>query len=137
MNAEPNKQFNVTTGSDSDKRYFPRWQVKNRIVYRLEGETHVHEARSRDLSCTGTSFISHFPVSTKHKLKLRIYLFEDKSIEVEGQPVWVEETAEGHLVGLNFTNLKPKIQDIILQFAFEIKKDDVVKHWFEGWDKKV
>ncbi len=136
MKTNPKNISQVSTGADSDKRYFPRWQVKNRIVYRLEGDTHVHEARSRDLSCTGLCFLSQFPLSKEQKLKLRIYLFDDKSIEVEGHPVWVEETAEGHLVGLHFSDLKPKIQDTILQFAFEIKKDDVVKHWFEGWDKK-
>lgn len=125
----------ATAGSSADKRYFPRWQVKNRILYRFDGESNVHEARTRDLSCTGVSLVSHLAVAPHQKLKLRIYLFENDSIEVEGHPVWSEETLEGHVLGVNFTNTTSDIQDKILQYAFEIKKNDVVNHWFDGWKK--
>ena len=122
--------------SNAEKRYFPRWQVKNRIVYRFDGDASTHEARSRDLSCAGVSLVSPYPVASNQKLKLRIYLFEDDSVEVEGNPVWVEETKEGHLLGITFTNTSSEIQEKILKYAFEIKKEDVVNHWFEGWNKK-
>lgn len=131
-----NSDTNNKTKAGADKRYFPRWQVKNRIAYRIQGDTHIHEARSRDLSCTGMCFISRFPITTEQKLKLRVYLLDDKSVEVEGQPVWVQEIGEGHVVGVNFINTNAQVQDTLLQYAFEIKKDDMVKHWFEGWEKK-
>lgn len=136
MAFEENKSSFSNHGSPADARYFPRWQVKNRVVYRVDGQEHFHEARSRDLSCAGAALVSKFPVSKEQKLKLRIYLFDDKSIEVEGHPVWVKETEEGYLAGINFSNTTVEIQDQILQYAFEIKKDDVVNHWFEGWNKK-
>ncbi len=120
-----------------DKRYLPRWQVKNRIVYRLDGQTIFHQAQSRDLSAAGVCLVTQFPLNTKQKLKLRIYLLqEDKSIEVEGHPVWVRETTEGYLAGVHFCDTTTEIQNQILQYAFEIKKNDVVNHWFEGWEKK-
>ena len=125
-----------SSSSSSDLRYFPRWQVHNRVVYRLQGESILHEGRSHDLSCAGVSMVGHFPLLKEQKLKLRIYLFEDKSIEVDGQPIWVREIDEGFLAGIAFCNISTKIQNEILQYAFEIKKTDVVKHWFEGWTQK-
>ena len=125
----------ATLGPSADKRYFPRWQVKNRVVYRYEGDFNFHEGRTRDLSCTGVALFSKFSVVIPQKLKLRIYLFEDDHVEVEGNPVWSKETTEGHLTGINFVNTSTEIQNKILQYAFEIKKNDVVNHWFEGWKK--
>jgi len=132
-----NRYSNSHNSSDSgaDQRYFPRWQVRNRILYRFDGETNYIEARSCDLSCAGVSLVSPQSVKTFQRLKLRIYLFEDDHIEVEGHPVWSRETAEGHLTGITFLNTSSHIQEKILQYAFEIKKDDVVNRWFEGWKK--
>jgi c-di-GMP-binding flagellar brake protein YcgR len=125
-----------SSSSPADLRYFPRWQVHNRVVYRLQGESILHEGRSHDLSCAGVSMVGHFPLFKQQKLKLRIYLFEDKSIEADGQPVWVREIDEGYLAGIAFCNMSTKIQNEILQYAFEVKKNDVVNHWFEGWKQK-
>ena len=137
MTAESNSNgIPPPQGSKPDQRYFPRWQVKNRIVYRLEGEAKVHEACSCDLSCTGVSLIGGMPLVNDQKLKLQIYLTEDKSVEVEGHPVWTKETEAGHVIGINFTNLNTAIQDKILEYAFELNKKDIVKHWFEGWNNK-
>ncbi len=135
MPIEDNNNPVSCAGFSAEKRYFPRWQVKNRIVYHFEGQDHFHEARSRDLSCAGVSLVSQFPLTKEQKLKMRIYLFEDKTVEVEGCPVWVKETEEGYLSGVHFTNSTAEIQNKILEYAFEIKKQDVVKHWFEGWKK--
>ncbi len=130
-----NKNVSVDTSSPEDKRYFPRWQVKNRIVYHFEGQAQFHNAQSRDLSCAGVSLVSQFPLTKEQKLRMRIYLFEDKAVEVEGYPVWVKETEEGYLSGVHFTNSTTEVQNKILEYAFEIKKEDVLKHWFEGWKK--
>lgn len=126
----------ASAGFREDKRYFPRWQVKNRIVYHFEGQIQLHNAQSCDLSCAGVSLVSQFPLVPGQKLKLRIYLFEDKSVEVKGHPVWVRETEEGYLSGVHFTDSTTEVQNKILEYAFEIKKEDVVNHWFEGWKKK-
>lgn len=32
----------ATLGPSADKRYFPRWQVKNRVVYRYDGDFNFH-----------------------------------------------------------------------------------------------
>ncbi len=121
---------------NDDKRYLPRWQVKNRIVYHLEGQSSFHNAQSRDISAAGVSLLTQFPLTKDQKLRLRIYLFDDKIVEVEGSPIWVKETDEGYLAGVGFLNTTTQIQNQILQYAFEIKKSDVVNHWFEGWNNK-
>lgn len=118
----------------NDQRYFPRWQVNNRIVYRCDGEMHPREARSRDLSCAGICLMAPHSLHPAPKIKLKIYLFDDKSIEVEGHTVWTKTIADGHLVGIIFDNTNSETQNVILQYAFEFKKKDVIRHWFEGWD---
>lgn len=131
MNESQNKQF-----EGKDSRYFPRWQVKNPVIYRLGNDERLHQARTQDISCAGMSLLGDEPLLQDGKLKMRVYLFDETSVEVEGRPVWSQETPEGHLTGIQFHNTDVKTQDMILKYAFEIKNKDVVKHWFEGWNRK-
>lgn len=59
---------NTASNTTSDKRYFPRWQIKNRIVFHLDGQAQLHEARSRDLSCAGMALVSQFPLTKEQKI---------------------------------------------------------------------
>lgn len=122
--------------SASDKRYFPRWEVKNKILYRFsEEDRQGFEGRTRDISCTGTCFMTSAPIPQNQKLIMKLYLLDESSIEVYGQLIWVKNIAEGQLVGVNFMEIDPKAQDKILKYAFSIRKKDLVNHWFEGIKK--
>ena len=137
---EPNL-INSRTTSDqdspkADKRYLPRWQVNNRVSCTLLGERHSHAGVSRDLNCMGMSFISETRFLPNQKVKLKIHLSEDTVVKVEGYIVWTRSAGDGFASGILFENLSLEAQDLLLQYAYEIKKDDVVDHWFTGWSKK-
>jgi len=118
----------------SDQRYLPRWEVENRILYKFDHDNTMKEARSKDISCSGACFKTDEFIPKKQTIKLTIFLSEKISVQMEGSIVWTKTTSDGFLVGVNFTNTSHKAQDLILEYAFEFKKDDPVKHWFQGWD---
>ena len=50
-----------------------------------------------------------------------------------GSVIWQKEIDNEYLVGLHFDKLTNKARELITDYAFEFKKDDVVKNWFKGW----
>lgn len=129
------KQNGKSSVDQDEKRYFPRWEVNNRICYRLEPESLLHECRSRDLNCCGACLLTNQSLEPEQKLKLSVYLAEDVCIHLEGKVLWSKpEPDQQYLVGVNFLETSKKIQDLILDHAFEINKKNLVKHWFKGWD---
>ena len=122
--------------SESDQRYLPRWEAENRVLYRLDKEAKPRECTSKDISCGGACLKTKEQLSPKQKVKLTIYLENDVSIQVDGQIVWQRPQDGQNLVGVLFANTSQKAQDMILKYAFEIKKDELIKHWYSGWEKK-
>ena len=55
---------------------------------------------------------------------------------MEGQVVWSKFWQDQNLAGVAFSNLSQKAQELILEYAFEIKKADMIKYWFQGWNTK-
>ena len=133
-----NSDYNNTLGpgqdrSNDDKRYIPRWEVDNRILLQAEDDDNVKECRSRDISCVGICLFTPQEISVNQKVRLTVYLSEATQIQVIGTILWTKKTADGNLVGIIFEDTKPETQDLILDYAFEIKREDLVKHWFQGW----
>src|SRR3989338_3354870 len=125
------KTEGVNAHAESDKRYLPRWRVANRVTYQLENENKLHESNSLDISCTGACFSSAGQLPVNKKVKMKIYLSEDSVVNVEGQIVWNKPIEAHNLVGVIFSNTSQKVQDLILKHAFEIKKEDMIKYWFQ------
>jgi len=122
--------------SSSDKRYLPRWEVNNRILYKLESDPSLQECRSMDISCTGACLVTPDPLPAKQKVDLTVYLSETIAVKLQGQIVWQKQLNSGNLTGVLFTNTSPEVQELILDHAFEIKREDLVKHWFQGWNEQ-
>jgi len=122
------------TSNRDDQRYIPRWEVHNRIFYQLIGEPEPREAHSRDLSCAGICLKTEQEIIPDQKVKLKIYLSENKSIDVQGHILWTRKISQGYLAGIVFDNIKPENQDVILDYAFEISRNDLINHWFKGWE---
>ena len=122
--------------SGSDKRYLPRWEVENKVVYRLNSDSDGHECISKDISCGGACLKTKEQLSSKQKVKLTIYLEDDVTVHVDGQIIWQKPAAGENLVGVVFANTSQRAQDLILKYAFEIKKEEMINHWFQGWEKK-
>jgi len=127
--AEPNDN-----NHQGDKRYIPRWSVKNRIFFQVDSEAQRHEACTHDISCAGVSLETDQDLLHQQKINLTVYLSERKSIKVDGRILWNKKTPQGHLIGVLFENIDPESQNLILDYAFEIKREDLVKHWFKGWE---
>lgn len=116
-----------------DKRYLPRWEVKNRISYQLHEDHQMQDCMSRDLSSVGICLETREFLPINKKVKLVVYLSETTSFPAEGHVVWSQATANGNISGILFDGITNQEQELILQHAFEVKHEDLVKHWFSGW----
>ena len=101
----------------------------------MENDTTLHEGRSLDISCAGACLATKGNLSSKQKVQLTIYLGEHTSVKLKGEIVWNKVYAAGHLAGVVFLNTSPEVQELILDHAFELRKNDLVKHWFKGWEE--
>jgi hypothetical protein len=129
MIAKINESFQP---GDSDLRYFPRWEVNNRVLYQFENEYDLHQGRTRDLSCVGARLRAEAPFETR-KISLTIFLSPRISVTVQGRVLWVSGDHGNSEAGITFENVSQEAQDMILQHAFEMDPDSVVNRWFEGW----
>jgi c-di-GMP-binding flagellar brake protein YcgR len=124
-----------THSTSVEKRHLPRWEVNNRVTYLLENEGEAQETRSMNLSCSGLCLTTSEPVSLQRKMRVKIYLSESTIVLAAGRVVWSQSQEGRHMAGISFSEISAKAQEMILEHAFELKKEDVVKHWFQGWDK--
>lgn len=122
--------------SPDDKRYLPRWKVRNRVKCSSEYDAHSsHECETLDLSCAGTCLKSSQMLKRGEQLRMKIYLDEDHAVDVKGKVVWSNISENGRYAGIRFDYASLEMQDLILNYAFEIDPDKMIKHWFSGWHK--
>lgn len=118
----------------SDQRYLPRWHAKNRILYQLDDEFSPREGYTKDLNCAGTCILIDRDLSIDQKLKLTIFLAPHTAITVHGNVIWSKQEDQYNEIGINFQDTTDEAQELILQYAFELNKSEVLKHWYKGWD---
>lgn len=115
-------------------RYFPRWEVNNRVLYRTDGDKELYEGKTKDISCAGARIVGGTQGSPHQKIKMSVQLSEGTTIRLTARILWVKCDVEKPEMGVIFCDISDDIQDSILQHAFEIDKDKVVKQWFKGWN---
>ena len=121
--------------SSPDRRYFPRWEVNNKVFYKKDRDRLSKECVSRDINCTGASILTGENLSPQQKLKLAIYLDKGVVVHVTGKVCWVKGTDQSsNLIGVVFDETTKKAQDLILKYAFELNKEKLIQHWFHGWE---
>lgn len=132
----PTQKNNLSTAKPQDNRYFPRWEVANRVLYRI-GKSPFKEAQTQDLSCAGACISMDDVPIPNQEVNLKIYLDGSKeAVEVKGTIVWMNTApGEQYQAGVIFSNVSKQAQEKILDHAFTIKKQDLVDHWFKGWSK--
>jgi len=118
----------------SDMRYIPRWDVDNRAVFSYQDGQQQYEARTKDLSCAGACLLTKRIAPDEKQIKLKIFLSEHISFAVTAQVVWKSLLNGEFSLGVIFDDITPDMQELILTYAFEVKKDDVLKHWYSGWN---
>ena len=117
-----------------DQRYLPRWEVCNRVICSLEEKEKIFQAETKDLSCAGACIATPEPIGLDQRLRLTIYLTKNQSVTVSGSVIWVKLMQDNHFVGIQFYNTSEEDQSVILEHAFELNRDELVKHWFKGWE---
>lgn len=116
-----------------ERRYLPRWEVDNKIIYSKEAETLLHQCQSKDISATGVCLRTAQDIPPDAKLNLTIYLEENiEPIVVHGQVRWKAARGEENLVGIQFDRVNDKTSDLIFRYAFQNKRDQLMKNWFKG-----
>mgnify|MGYP003344144287 CR=1 FL=1 len=123
----------ATKDSGQDRRYFPRWELHSRLLYRKKNDIVYRECQTKDLNCDGVCFTSKDDIPLHQEIVLTIYLTDDIAIHLRGKTLWNRRTKSGHLVGVHFNSVSKKAHDLLLEFAFDNDQQDSNKHWFEGW----
>ena len=119
--------------NQDDRRYFPRWEVSNRVVYQLENEDVLRECRTKDINCAGACIYPKGKIKPDTKIDLTIYLAENKApVRALGKCSWSRNVGDVHLAGIQFDEISEKAKDLLFEFAFEWKREELVAHWFRG-----
>lgn len=118
---------------DQDRRYLPRWKISNKVLYRRAKEVFYREARSRDISATGLCLSALDLIAVNERLNISIYLAQERDpILVRGKAVWRKLHGSENMIGIQFDSVDNKTSELIFKYAFEFKRDEVMKRWFKG-----
>jgi len=138
---EESKQLNKTpsgntsqSNSKDDRRYFPRWQANNKVMYRKQDDMYPHVCLSKDIHCEGMCLRAPEAIASDQKLALVIYLSPDSDpINADGRVMWNRTQGHDNLVGIHFERLTSAAREKIFNYAFDFQREDMVKNWFKGW----
>jgi hypothetical protein len=119
---------------DDDRRYFPRWEVDSHTLYQLEGSKDSFEGRTKDLSCAGARIAGNGHIAPHQKIKVTIDLAEGKKVNLNAHILWTKVENDHLHMGMTFYDTPDEVQDLILQYAFALDKDKVVRQWYKGWE---
>ena len=118
---------------DRDRRYLPRWEVDNKIRYQKENDAPYQECRSKDINCSGACMRTSEDIPLNQALNLTIYLADGiEPIYVHGHTRWRVVRDNESLVGIQFDRINDKTSDRIFQYAFEYKREELMKRWFKS-----
>ncbi|MDD3374952.1 MAG: PilZ domain-containing protein [Candidatus Omnitrophica bacterium] len=117
---------------DDDNRYFPRWEVSNKVTYKHESGINFHEGVSRDISNTGVCLRTYEKIQPQEKLFMTIELSDGISIQAQGRALWEKVGEKDFLVGVRFEDISEKVQEMIFNCAFECQKGQFQEKWYEG-----
>ncbi len=132
MNTENNNS--LPSSKNSDARYFPRWEVDNRVSYYLEGENGPYQGQTRDISCAGACILGVQEVLPHQKIKVNIELAEGIKVKLKASVLWVKFENDQPVMGLTFYDTPDETQSLILKHAFDLDRDKFVQHLYKGWE---
>ncbi len=127
-------QTTLDIPQNDERRYMPRWETENRVIYQRESGKDYREGRSRDFHFAGACISTDESLPVNQKLRLTIFLSGNESVQVNGTVLWSRSVGAQYLIGINFYEVSKRVQDTLLKYAFEVKKEDLIKHWYEGWN---
>jgi hypothetical protein len=125
---------NTPTFENNDMRYFPRWEVKDPVLYHLEGESQTYEGHTKDLSCAGACITGVTNVVPHQKIKVIVELSRGAKVKLNARILWVRIENNQPQIGVSFYNTPDDVQNQILQHAFEIDRDKFLDQLYKGWE---
>lgn len=131
MGSEASEQ-NPNTASE--QRYFPRWNVRNRVLYRSESDPHPRYGHTKDLSCAGACVYLEEHLSPRQRVTLNIHLSPKTVVGLHGTVIWQDVSASPYLTGISFYGTSDDAQGVILEHAFDLDRKKILEHWYKGWD---
>ena len=120
----------------SDQRYFPRWNVNNRVIYRAE-TTPDHQYRhghTKDLSCAGACLLLKEFLPPQQKITLNVHLSPKTTLDLRATVLWQKVEDAAYLTGITFQEISETEQGLILEHAFEFDRAKLLEHWYKGWN---
>ena len=120
----------------SDQRYFPRWNVNNRVLYRSESspDQQLRHGHSKDISCAGACLYLKEFLPLQQKIAIGIQLTPKTNIDLRGTVVWQKAEDLAYLTGIAFYEISEAAQEQILEHAFEFDRSKLLEHWYKGWE---
>ena len=115
-----------------DKRYLPRWEVRNKILYSTESTTNYQSATSKNINCTGACFYCEGNFTPRQNINLILYLSDVIAVEVKGTVLWESYANSRKLIGVRFEDPATHVKEMILKYAFEYKKNKALNQGFKG-----
>lgn len=129
----PNHQKIQQGEQRSDQRHFPRWEISNCVLYRLENETRPRLGNTKDLNCAGARIASQEDISTNQRIQVTLYLTEKITVDLDAHIVWANKVNEETQFGISFIDAPGDAEELIFQHAFEMNKEKIVHDWFKDW----
>ncbi|MFH1360126.1 MAG: PilZ domain-containing protein [Candidatus Omnitrophota bacterium] len=129
------KTFNQKESSpqSSDRRYLPRWEVSSKVSCQREGQDAADDCLSKDITAMGMCVSTSQALKSGEKLSLRMYLCEDaEPIRANGHVVWITTEGQDQRAGISFDWIDHKARDLIFNYAFQFKREELRKRWFKG-----
>ena len=118
----------------NDKRYFPRWETSSQVMLQLTSTPKTYQATTKDINCSGACLFSPEELPLNSEVQVTVKLTPQKKAMFKGKVVWNKKAGSEYQAGVNFYNVNDADANALLDFAYEFKREDLVKHWFKGWD---
>ncbi len=123
---------NDSSEFNDDGRYFPRWEVANKVTYKHEKGVNFHECVSHDINNTGVCLRTYEKIPTNEKVSMTIELADGVTVQAHGRAVWERNNGKDFLIGVRFEDISDKVQDLIFNCAFEAHPQQFRDKWFQG-----
>ena len=76
-------------------------------------------------------------VSVNEEIKVTLYLTETETIALDAKVAWIRTRGNEIHAGVVFIDIPQEAQDTLIDYAFTVQPDQVVKNWFKGWEEKL
>ena len=129
-----NLTLEISSSEESDKRYFPRWEVEDPVQYTIKGNDKSFLGKTKDISCAGACILVDEYIEPDQKINMTMQLSSGVKVDLNARILWVRSENGQLEMGGTFYDTPDEVQDTILQYAFKLDKDKVIKQWFKGWD---